>query len=511
MACQISLGRDGLAFTRIVGNDYNDSMTLRMPTEDEIAALKRRGNEALDDWYSLRVGPDFHPERYSHVVFSGECILNTTERCRVEHSRLERVSLRDCHIRSSTLRDCSIGAGCVVSDSAIEAGGGSFGFDAQLLPGNEVGPVLHPALEFSWADAADLRLPTAPLPFQPAEHYVNVLEPECHIERAGPIRNVYAQAGTVLRGPVQIEESSLFRGDRPCVVGFGSRVLRSVIGGTHIEGGVTVKDSWVFPGSRLEDGLLVRHSILGPQTEAACAEITACVLGGGIGLHHRSLLIAALWPEGLGNVASGAQVGSNHTGRAANAQARVSEGWFFGLNTTVQYPLDLSRAPFGLLGAGQRLPAGVHPFPFSLYGSRSGEPRVRPGWVLKRNLLMLFRNEMKWRHRLAARTEYRVFRPQILSRIQEALGILRALPSAPLYDPRAFPAIGPCPLTGEDRDAGIDAYEELTTLLPRGTLERGSRAARTFWERLGQEAAADARPQDFHPVLEYYHNQYIGA
>src|SRR5438093_5611883 len=111
---------------------------------------------------------------------------------------------------------------------------------------------------------------------------------------------------------------------------------------------------------------MVTASISGPNSGVAEGEVTASLLGPFVGFHHQALLIAALWPEGKGNVGYGANVGSNHTSKAPDQEFWPGEGTFFGLGVNIKFPADFSRAPYSIIASGvATLPQRVT-FPFSL-------------------------------------------------------------------------------------------------------------------------------------------------
>ena len=80
--------------------------------------------------------------------------------------------------------------------------------------------------------------------------------------------------------------------------------------------------------------------------EMAGGEVAASLLGPFVSFHHQALLIATLWPEGKGNVAYGANVGSNHTSKAPDQEFWPGEGMFLGLGVNIKFPADFSRAPY---------------------------------------------------------------------------------------------------------------------------------------------------------------------
>src|SRR5947207_10027121 len=96
----------------------------------------------------------------------------------------------------------------------------------------------------------------------------------------------------------------------------------------------------------------VTASIIGPNSGVGGGEVTSSLVGPFVGFHHQALLIAALWPEGKGNVAYGANAGSNHTSRAPDQEFRPGEGAFLGLGVNIKFPADFSQAPYTVLAPG---------------------------------------------------------------------------------------------------------------------------------------------------------------
>src|SRR5208282_4258957 len=155
----------------------------------------------------------------------------------------------------------------------------------------------------------------------------------------------------------------------------------------------------------------VTHSILGPNTGVAEGEVTASLLGPFVSFHHQALLIATLWPEGKGNVAYGANVGSNHTSKAPDQEFWPGEGMFLGLGVNIKFPADFSKAPYSIITCGvTTLPQKVM-FPFSMINLPSAMQRgispafneIIPAWLLTDNLYTLKRNEGKYQARNKAR------------------------------------------------------------------------------------------------------------
>src|SRR5947207_6024828 len=117
----------------------------------------------------------------------------------------------------------------------------------------------------------------------------------------------------------------------------------------------------------------VTASIIGPNSGVGGGEVTASLVGPFVGFHHQALLIAATWPDGKGNVAAGACVGSNHTSRAPDQEFRPGEGAFFGLGVNIKYPSDFSRSPYLVVACAVTTSPQVVAFPFALIRPVSGQ------------------------------------------------------------------------------------------------------------------------------------------
>ena len=243
---------------------------------------------------------------------------------------------------------------------------------------------------------------------------------------------------------------------------------------------------------------MLTQSILGPNSGVAEGEVTASLVGPFVGFHHQALLIAAMWPEGKGNVGYGANVGSNHTGRAPDQEIWCGEGTFFGLGINVKFPADFSRSPYSIVASGVTcLPQKVE-FPFSLINTPAAQPpdvspsfnEIFPGWVLAENIYMLKRNEGKYQKRNKARRErfeFDVFRPETVALMLDARDRLRRAEERPVYTSREIAGLGKNFLTERARQAGIAAYDFylghyarrglLSQLVGRGLRPEGPQAA----------------------------------
>lgn len=167
--------------------------------------------------------------------------------------------------------------------------------------------------------------------------------------------------------------------------------------------GAQASGSYFFGGAGVSSGARVASSVLGPRAHAEAIEVTSSFVGPNVGMHHQGLLIAALWPEGRGNMGCGALCGSNHTGRTADTMLWQGEGVFVGLNALLKYPCTFLEAPYTIIAAGAVVPPMRLKLPFSLLsgGADGRPPRCAPAWVLRKSYYTVARNDMKFRKRAA--------------------------------------------------------------------------------------------------------------
>jgi len=251
----------------------------------------------------------------------------------------------------------------------------------------------------------------------------------------------------------------------------GAYVKNSIIQwGSEVASGAIVDSSCLTEHSRVERHGKVTQSILGPNTGIAEGEVTASLVGPFVGFHHQSLLIAAFWPEGKGNVGYGANVGSNHTSKAPDQEIWPGEGAFFGLGTNIKFPSDFSKSPYTIIASGvNALPQKVT-FPFSLINSASlsldgispAFNEIAPGWVLSDNIYTIKRNEGKYQKRNKAKRSkfvFEVFRPQIVDLMLDARQRLIDIKfKKNYYTFKDIQGLGKNYLLETDRARGVEAY-----------------------------------------------------
>ncbi len=291
---------------------------------------------------------------------------------------------------------------------------------------------------------------------------------EARLVDTGVIEDCFIGSGAVVDNAVAVRNSMLMDG---AVVMDGALVRNSIMKrGSMVDSMAVVERSMVGEAALVERHGKLVASFLGPNSVLGGGEITASLVGPFTSCHHQSLLIAARWPMGRGNVGYGANVGSNHTSRLPDQEIRPGEGMFFGLACSVKFPSDFSGAPYTIIATGiTTLPQRVE-FPFSLicqpFVRPEGVPpaynQIIPGWMLYRNMYALARNERKFAERNRASRwrprETRIIRAETVEMMLKALDRLQVETTADFYTDGEIPGLGKNFMTEEDRRSAMEAY-----------------------------------------------------
>ena len=257
---------------------------------------------------------------------------------------------------------------------------------------------------------------------------------------------------------------------------------------TSIGHALEVDNVLMYDHSSIGHGARVVSSILAPDASISGGECHHSLIGPMVGFHHTSLLIATIWPFGRGNIAYGAKVGANHTGRSNDQECFIGEGVFFGLGVNVKFPTNLVGSPYSIVAAGTTLLPQRIDFPFSLITNGKDESggynSIAPGWLIWANPYMIERAAMKYSSRRKSddySTDHLVFRRSILEMMIIARNRLKmcdtnpptelSSSSSPVYTQKDISGLGKCYLSEQERKRGIDSYDlHIKQFLFRGLL-----------------------------------------
>jgi hypothetical protein len=327
------------------------------------------------------------------------------------------------------------------------------------------------------------------------------------------VHSAWIGPGTTISGASLIREAALLSTpEEPCVVSEEGWIEHALLQpGARVESSGKVSRSILLEHSAVTWGGMVFQSVVGPNTLVNKGEMNASLVGPFVGFHHQSLLISAIWPEGRGNIAYGANVGSNHTGKKPDQEIRPGEGNFFGLGCSIKYPANYDEAPYSIFATGVTTLPQRLTFPFTLINQPlSSFPElgpaineIVPGWMWSDNAYALVRRSYKFedsnqarRHAFSADPTStlpsgfftsRIFLPSMAKMVLKAFLCLRAAPpDMPYYLEENLPGIGKNFLRGKILERAIGAYEDYLIF---------------FLMRIFADHARSNWPQDLIPLI----------
>ena len=510
IAAAIGASGDLIEAARLVAKRKDNicGLLLRDLSREEIAVMEDRGCRS-DDWTRIKVAQDFDCFRVRRANLKGDCVLGrfggTVE---VIPGFRQDTGIYDCTLinvqvaNDALVENVRCAANTVIDREAVLFGVGSitcsgaatFGCGRDLPIANEAGGREVPLwAEITVEDTAVIARDRHDVEGQAAVkqavvRYVKAItSPVCWIRRGARVvhterlHDAYIGQAAVIDHAHQVANVAvLSSAEEPVRIENGAEVESAVIQwGVHVSGGAIIRTSALLEHSAADLHATVIDSVIGPNTHVAKGEVTASLVGPFVGFHHQSLLIAAFWPEGKGNIAYGAMVGSNHTGRAPDQEVWPGEGVFFGLGCSVRLPADFSEAPYSVVSMGvSTLPQKVT-FPFSLITvpvtpldeTATEVPRayneILPAWALAENAYAIVRHELKYAKRDRARRhhiDYKVLRPHIMRLVKVARDHLAAVPvRKDAYLETDIPGLGKNFLREERRVEAIRSYDRALT------------------------------------------------
>lgn len=251
--------------------------------------------------------------------------------------------------------------------------------------------------------------------------------------------------------------------ERPVTVRYHCFVTDSVLEpGVRVLDGAHVASSYLAETASVSVGGQLDNVILGPDSSIARGECHHSLLGPFIGFHHQSLLIAALWPLGRGNLAYGSMVGSNHTSRVNDQECWIGEGCFFGLGVAVKFPCNFAAAPYSVFAAKTTVSSMKLDYPFSLVLPDPESPQkivIKPGWVLHANPYLFERAVDKFSSRRKAKdhdTSRPILRRTVVDMVRAARFRLQALLRENKLEISRWARFA----SAKDVSAGIHAYSD---------------------------------------------------
>lgn len=476
---------------------FQNKLAGRSLTKSEIKKLEAQQN-TCEDWSLVRVHSDFVADGIRANVFSGEIYLGKfTEKVDVSGEK-KASGIYHTFVHQSIIEDQvyiqsvqNLSRVWVESDAQIIAslnvsGGGDTNGPEKLPLGLETdGRLIDVFPEMSITLARDLCFSNSESEKTSYQEFLShyrkkmkfnysILSKGASLYYCSKVANFYIGEGAKIHAATCVENSIIISSfEEISEISDGAIVKRSVLQwrGCCREGAL-IENSMLLEYAAAEKHAKVIDSIIGPNSHIGKGEITASLVGPFVGFHHQSLLIAALWPDGKGNVGYGSNVGSNHTGKAPDQEVWIGEGMFFGLGCSIKFPSHFIESPYSVISTSVTTLPQKLSFPFSLVnlpsevleGVSPAFNEIIPGWVLSENLYMIRRNEEKYRQRDHSRRDtfaYRCFRPEIIEMVINACGRLESQSGKDFYLEKDIPGLGKNYLMEKNRIAGLKTYQKI--------------------------------------------------
>lgn len=471
----------------------------RALTEAEIQVLVKNGNRS-ESWSKVMVDPDFDPSRIHGSTFAGKVYLprffgtlllpgdisyptgiydSFVHNCIIENALIYRVAM---------LSNELIRVGAVVQNvgSLVSSGKINYMIGTSMAVGNEMGGrslLVFPEITMdlvetqlfhkpdaevakSFADQLQVYREDTALPF-------GVVGKGAVVSNTNIVRNSWIGAHARVEGASKIRNSVILSSLEESSHIYDSVILENsdVQMGVTIHTGAEVQGSLIMSRTKVSCKAIVKSSIIAPCCHIEEGEVNSSFMGPLTQMHHHSLLIAALWPEGCGNLGYGANVGSNHTGRMPDQEVMPGQGMFFGLGVNIKFPANYCESPFTLIASGvTTLPQRVK-FPFSLI--RPGDPQlvgvpaklneIVPGWNYERNAYALDRNAYKYSIRgkgVVPATFGNIFNAETVRAVYDAYCRLQVSVVRDVYTKEHIDGLGENFLRERVRQQAIHTYAE---------------------------------------------------
>ena len=471
----------------------------RALTADEIAALEKNGNRC-EDWSRVLVENNFTPDRIHNSVFMGDVRLSAfygtlllpgdvsfptgiydcmVHNCVVENALVYKVALlSNVIVRSSAVVQ---NVGSLVSSGKI-----NYMIGTSMTVGNEMGGRSVKVFPDISTDLVDMQL------FHKAEADVQksfdemltqfredvalpfvVVGKGAVVSNTNMVRNSWIGSHARIEGAAKIRNSVILSSLEESSHIYDSVILENsnVQTGVTVHTGAEVQGSVLMTRTKIGSKAIVKSSIIAPCCHIEEGEVNSSYMGPLSQMHHHSLLIAALWPTGCGNLGYGANVGSNHTGRMPDQEIMPGQGMFFGLGVNVKFPANYRESPFTLIASGvTTLPQRLK-FPFSLI--RPGDPQLMgvparlneivPGWNYARNAYALDRNMYKYSVRgkgIVSAAFCSIFNPDTVRQVFDAYNRLQVTQVRDVYTKEHIDGLGENFMRERVRQDALRAYLE---------------------------------------------------
>jgi NDP-sugar pyrophosphorylase family protein len=422
--------------------------------DEEVKILENNGCWA-DDWKQIHVKRPFDPSLIHGTGFYGTVYIGRLEKGFIQfHGVSHPIGIFGCQITSSCIDDYSSISRSTVSEALIgrnviihncsELSTDPDGFKKPVIIGAGNEKAGREALLFNGITMEEIWMQTHLKSNDILQQFLaqfnkaklaavtpyTVIEDNCVIENAKAVRSIKLGRRGIISGAARVEECVIASGSASrTAIGDNAIVKQSFIGGgVNIESGAFVEQCFLDRQVTIKQLARVIQSAVGSNSTIACGEVQNCFIGPLHEQHHNSSFLIAADIGGQCNIASGANLGSNHNSRSNDGELVAGRGFWAGLSTSVKY--CSSFAPFTLLAKSSFAHELNIELPFSLVSDnvKDNTLDVMPAYWWRHNMYALFRNNWKFQKRLGKGgegIEYQFMAPDTAEEVQKALDLLK--------------------------------------------------------------------------------------
>ena len=422
--------------------------------DEEVKILENNGCWA-DDWKQIHVKRPFDPSLIHGTGFYGTVYIGRLEKGFILfHGVSHPIGIFGCQITSSCIDDYSSISRSTVSESIIgrnviihncsELSTDPDGFKKPVIIGAGNEKAGRDALLFNGITMEEIWMQTHLKSNDILQQFLTqfnkaklaavtpytVIEDNCVIENAKAVRSIKLGRRGIISGAARVEECVIASGSASrTAIGDNAIVKQSFIGGgVNIESGAFVEQCFLDRQVTIKQRARVIQSAVGSNSTIACGEVQNCFIAPLHEQHHNSSFLIAADIGGQCNIASGANLGSNHNSRSNDGELVAGRGFWAGLSTSVKY--CSSFAPFTLLAKSSFAHELNIELPFSLVSDnvKDNTLDVMPAYWWRHNMYALFRNNWKFQKRLGKGgegIEYQFMAPDTAEEVQKALDLLK--------------------------------------------------------------------------------------
>ncbi|MBI4435845.1 MAG: carbamate kinase [Candidatus Omnitrophica bacterium] len=355
-----------------------------------------------------------------------------------------------------------------------------------------------------------------------AKEHANVLRSErgkvsqgATILRTKEIINAKIGEYAAIKNAEELHDVTVLSSRRyPSVINSGAIVSDTIVHeGTYIGERATVRNAIFMAHSGAKDNVVVEDAVIGPHSIMRFGHVVAFLAGPFVGKNHPSILIAGLWPGGMGNV-GGHHTGSNHPSRGPTEEAYYPTAAFLGTNTDIIYPFS---AETGILvGAGLVVPSQKILLPFSILTTPSISYNPRMNEILPGAGLTMtpyyyervqYKNEEVNREK-GTDIDTRIFTPEVINEMIRAVALLDRDPVSgkritveAVYTGEDYPGIGKNIMMEKSRGKAIEIYRFHISYYARkmlnARLEAIFETAPATWDEVKQELLLETDDEEW--------------